>query len=110
MSGAGLRGATPLILAAQRGHTGVAELLISADADVNARDERAPWFDVGTVLHYAAEAGHTDVAELLIDNGADVTLEVGDAATAGDKRLRSMLLFHGTEERGLELTRYDEKA
>jgi ankyrin repeat protein len=51
------------------------DLVISAGADVNARDQElwSSW----TVLHRAARAGHTDLAELLIANGADV-----DAKTA----------------------------
>ena len=62
-----LWGRTPLHIAAEEGHKEIAELLIAAGADVNAKDS------VGfTPLHEAAWKGHKEVVELLIDNGADV--------------------------------------
>ncbi|HIF79702.1 MAG TPA: ankyrin repeat domain-containing protein, partial [Gammaproteobacteria bacterium] len=57
---------TPLHWALSKG---VAELLISAGADVNAIT-----LEGSTPLHFAAWNGHNEVAELLIANGADVNV------------------------------------
>jgi ankyrin repeat protein len=62
-------GWTPLHLAAFFGHTKIAELLLSHDADVTARS-RNP--NGNTPLHAALAANHKFVAGLLIGGGADV--------------------------------------
>ncbi len=62
-------GWTPLHLAAFFGHTKVAELLLSHDADVTARS-RNP--NGNTPLHAALAGNHKFVAGLLIGGGADV--------------------------------------
>lgn len=53
--------------AAADGDISQIQLLISRNADVNAKDK-----DSSTPLHFAARWGHTDVAQLLIGKGADV--------------------------------------
>ena len=57
---------TPLHWAISKG---VAELLISEGADVNAIT-----LEGSTPLHFAAWNGYTEIAELLIDNGADLNV------------------------------------
>ena len=57
---------TPLHWAISKG---VAELLISEGADVNAIT-----LEGSTPLHFAAWNGYKEIAELLIDNGADVNV------------------------------------
>ncbi len=59
------RGRTPLHLAADRGHADVAEALLAAGADANAKAD-----DGSTPLHLAAEGGRADVAEALLAAGA----------------------------------------
>jgi cytohesin len=65
-------GVTPLYGAAMFGHKEIAELMISNDADVNAKTddglERTP-------LHIAAANGYKEIVELLIHNGADVNAQ-----------------------------------
>jgi ankyrin repeat protein len=68
-------GWTPLHLAAFFGHTKVAELLLSHEADVSARS-RNP--NGNTPLHAALAGNHKFVAGLLIGRGADVN--AADAA------------------------------
>jgi ankyrin repeat protein len=59
---------TALHQAAERGHAGVAALLIERGANVNAQS------DFGrTPLHEAAQNDQVAVARLLLDRGADVT-------------------------------------
>ena len=60
-------GDTALLLAAYRGHTEVARVLIEAGADVNARNTRT-----NTVLHEAASNGHNDLVTLLLEHGAEI--------------------------------------
>ena len=64
---------TPLFFAANKGHDQVAEFLISAGADVNAKDR----FD-RTPLYRAAYWGHKEIAEILIAKGADVNTQPRD--------------------------------
>jgi ankyrin repeat protein len=63
-------GSTPLHCAAWKGHVGVAELLLDAGAEVNARNQNEHYGD--TPLHAAAHGNQRAVAELLIARGADV--------------------------------------
>jgi len=58
---------TPLMEAAEYGHTKVAALLISKGADVNAKDE-----DGDTALLIAASKNNTALVELLLEHGADL--------------------------------------
>eukprot|EP00803_Ostreobium_quekettii_P000391 evm.model.scf_50.2 EVM.evm.TU.scf_50.2 scf_50:43122-46902(-) len=62
-----MTGATALHVAAFVGHVGVAELLIPAMSDVDAKEV------VGfTPLHFAARQDHLEIVNLLIDAGAGV--------------------------------------
>ena len=53
------------------------QILLSANADVNAVDE-----DGETALYLAAEAGDSDIVKLLLDAGADVNIRNEDGETA----------------------------
>jgi ankyrin repeat protein len=57
---------TPLHLAAEKGHTGVVELLIRHGADLSARDE----FNL-TALDGALKAGHVELAQMLRARGVE---------------------------------------
>jgi serine/threonine-protein phosphatase 6 regulatory ankyrin repeat subunit A len=77
-------GFTPLHHTAWEGHKEVAELLIAAGADVNAKD-----FTLGrTLLHIAAREGHKEIVELLIAKGADVNAMDKDGNTPLDSAIR----------------------
>lgn len=59
-------GATPLFLAAQEGHCGLVQLLITTGAALDLSDE-----DGISPLYIAAYQGHNDVVEILLEAGAD---------------------------------------
>lgn len=59
-------GFTPLIVASGLGHFHLAEMLLTAGADVHALEPRMG----ATALHKAAQRGDPDVIDLLIDHGA----------------------------------------
>jgi len=65
-------GATPLHLAASRGHEEVMKLLLAHGADVNsiARDKNR-----GTPLHWAVEAGRLGSVRILVEAGANIDAE-----------------------------------
>ena len=69
-------GATPLHLAAWKGHREIVVALLAAGADVSAqwRDEHIG----GTPLHAAAHGNQRAIAELLIQHGADVNARSGN--------------------------------
>jgi hypothetical protein len=71
--------ATPLHLIAQNGRAPIGGYLISAGADVNAKDSSG-----GTPLHWAAQNGHFAVMRSLIDKGADPNVQRDDGATPLD--------------------------
>ncbi|CAD7698109.1 unnamed protein product [Ostreobium quekettii] len=87
-------GWTPLMFAAENGHTATAELLLNRGACVNLTKQNS-W----TPLILAADGGHMDTAELLVDRGAsvDMTNKMGDtplmyAADGGHGDMAEMLL------------------
>jgi ankyrin repeat protein len=58
-------GPAPLLLAAERGHSRIAELLVAYGVDVNAAGD-----DQLTALHLAIENGHNRLARWLLTKGA----------------------------------------
>ena len=72
--------------ACRDGDLELARLLLSADADVNARDKSGE-----TPLHRAAEEGRTDVVRLLPEAGADS--EVADAGAVLLRMWRRSMVF-----------------
>ena len=85
---------TPLHVAASRGQSAVAQLLIEFGADVHggSGDEWSP-------LVFAAYRGHFEVAEVLINNGAGVTADEGNpihfAGQRKHKEVCRLLVEHG---------------
>ena len=67
----GVNGWTPLHLAAARGHTEKARLLLEAGADV---DRRIEIDGEETPLMEAAYTGQAEIVRLLLDHGADASL------------------------------------
>ena len=65
-----------LATAADRGDTDIAETLIAAGADVNAKDKGG-----NTALHAAAWSGHEDIVKLLLSHGADPDPKRSDGLT-----------------------------
>ena len=61
------QGGTPLLAAAQSGHTDICGLLLENGSDVNIRIPEG-----FTPLLAAAQSGHTDVCGLLLAYGSDV--------------------------------------
>ncbi len=62
-----INGFTPLIIAAQHGHTNIVKALIKANCSVD-----KPTFRVrATALHWAATNGHYDTVQALLDAGAN---------------------------------------
>jgi hypothetical protein len=57
-------------LAAENGHAGIVQLLLEAEADVEAADYGR------TLLTYAAENRHEDIVKLLLEKGADGEAEL----------------------------------
>ena len=55
------KGNSALIMASEKGHTGLVQYLLSNKADVEAKQE-----DGRTPLHLASEKGHDKIAELLV--------------------------------------------
>jgi hypothetical protein len=69
-------GSSPLHLAARKGHSAVAAVLLQKGAKIATKDG-----DGGTALHVAAYAGQEGVARLLVDKGADITARDLDGRT-----------------------------
>lgn len=65
---------TPLHVAASRGQSAVAQLLLDYGANVQGPSDESEW----TPLVFAAYRGHAEVAKVLIENGAGVTAEDGN--------------------------------
>jgi RNA polymerase sigma factor (sigma-70 family) len=89
---------TPLHYAAHRGYLEIVQLLLTAGADVTAREGTSDTIP----LHWAAEGGHLEVARLLVDHGADVNAidgwhnlsPVGWAVALGSSQCRSFAARH----------------
>lgn len=58
---------TPLLVAAQYGHTDIALALLKRGADARAENDRR-----ATALHYSTAEGHIKLSQALLDNGADI--------------------------------------
>ena len=62
------QGFSPLIAAAQNGHTDVCSLLLAHGSNVNEMEPETK----DTVLHYAAGGGHESLVEVLLAWGANI--------------------------------------
>lgn len=86
---------TPLHVAASRGQSKVAKLLLDYGADVSGPSEDGDW----TPLVFAAYRGHLEVAKVLIENGAGVTSQDGNpihfAGQRKHKDICRLLVEHG---------------
>jgi ankyrin repeat protein len=67
------------------GHADIAEILLSRDADPNAKDAAQK-----TPVHYACKYGHKQLAELLVDSGASMG-DCGEKNFGGSARLTRSL-------------------
>ena len=68
---------TPLMHAAEKGHTAVIQALIDGGADANAKDS-----ENNTALTWAANEGHVDAANALIAGGAEVNIKNKSGTTS----------------------------
>ncbi|KAI8516223.1 hypothetical protein Bbelb_048040 [Branchiostoma belcheri] len=89
----------PLHQAAWNGHHETISVLLTAGADVNARDYRQY-----SPLHRAAVNGHHETVSVLLTAGADVNARdeqentpLHDAATRGHTKCAEILLQHGAD-------------
>ncbi|MFG2073412.1 ankyrin repeat domain-containing protein [Nonomuraea maritima] len=100
----GGEGGLPLCAAAAWDRTEVAEALIAAGADVNAR-ESGGW----TALLWAAANGHAAVAGVLIEAGAeiDATNESGDTALTLAARRGALGVVQVLLDAGVDAGKYD---
>lgn len=75
------RGATPLMLAASKGHYDVCRVLVEAGADIHAIDRQGR-----TVLSHASQGGKSDVVEYFSDLFAlkEIVLDTPSRATKGN--------------------------
>ena len=71
------QGFTPLLAAAQKGHTDICGLLLAHGSDVN---EMTPVIK-STALHFAAMGGHVGLVEALLSWGATVDPQTHDGFT-----------------------------
>jgi ankyrin repeat protein len=94
-------GMTTLMLAAQKGHRDVMELLLNRDADIS----QAMRNEHFTALIWAAQEGYQELVELLLDRGEDVNRGTDDkgftalmaATRSGRQKLTEFLLDRGAE-------------
>ena len=82
-----MSGETPLVKAAERGHTDGVKLLLDAGADKDVKD-----MDGKTPLDWAA-GSDTDIVKLLLDAGAEVGMKdgLGLAAAFGGRHIEATL-------------------
>ena len=70
-------GSTPLIIASQKGHKNIVELLIiNTQADINVQRN-----DGATALYVASQNGHSDIVLMLLNANADPYLATSDSRT-----------------------------
>jgi hypothetical protein len=77
-----VRGATPLLIAAEGDHVGVVQCLIELGADVNKALPRDGWWGGSTPLIMAAMRGNLAVVSCLVQCGASVGAVDSDGNTA----------------------------
>jgi len=70
-------GETSLMLASEKGYFYITQLLLTAGANINARDNMGR-----TALMHAAVAGRTEVLQLLLDSGASINIKDQYGVTA----------------------------
>ena len=99
-------------LATDEGHKEVVELLITAGADVNAKEKYEK-----TPLHHASKAGYYEIVELLIAAGADVNvkniagktpLDFDGNADLVDGEIADLLRKHGAKHGEKPAPAFDE--
>ncbi|KAH9007721.1 ankyrin repeat-containing domain protein [Lactarius pseudohatsudake] len=90
---------TPLHMAARNGNFELVRMLLTHNADINARN------DIGhTPLHAASNNGHVDIARFLLDHGADPKARGEDRSTPlhwasywGELEVAHLLLERGAD-------------
>lgn len=98
-------GSTPLMLAAENGHTAEVDILAKANANVNETDLRAE-----TALIRAARKGHTETVIVLLNSKADPNKQSQSGTTAlhaaawnGHPETVSVLLDNGAESNAKDI-------
>jgi ankyrin repeat protein len=94
------KGATPLTLAAEKGHVNTARLLLSHGANINEKNDFG-----NTALMYAAEFGHPELVKVFLNSRADVTPKDASGETAlmiakrrGYRKIQTLLINAGANE------------
>lgn len=98
-------GITPLMIAAQKGHIAIVDMLLRLENDhavsINAK---AAGHQSVSALYLAAQNGKTNVVELLLRNGADLNITADKevtplmaAATKGHEKIVRLLLHYGAD-------------
>jgi len=86
---------TPLHVAASRGQSAVAKLLLDYGANIHGPTDDDEW----TPIVFAAYRGHADVTKVLIEHGAGITFDHGNpihySGQRKHKEICRMLVEHG---------------